>query len=135
MRPGILAFALLLCAPLTAVAAQAPAAGQPAGQIPFLALYRRGPAYDESRPLFEQPSIPAHIAHHEALGERLLGAGPLRGTPDGVVGAILILARDAAQADAWLAADPAVRAGTFTATIAAWSTSAIRSYRRQQPAR
>lgn len=111
--------------------------GQPAGTAPsaaasrpFLALYRRGPSYDGARPLFEQASIRAHIAHHEALGSRLIGAGPLRGAPEGIVGAILIFARDAAEAETWLQADPAVRAGTLSAAIAEWSTTEIRAYRR-----
>lgn len=111
-------------------ATRRPAPGQVAPQTPFLVLYRRGPTYNPDRTLFEQASIREHIRHHEALGERLIAAGPLRGAPDGIVGAIVVMAPDLAAAQGWLASDPGVTSGVLSGTVAPWSTSAIRAYRR-----
>jgi hypothetical protein len=102
----------------------------PGVYTPFIALYSRGPAYEIDRPLFEQASIQAHITHHEQLGARLISAGPLREPSNGIIGVVVILARDAREAEAWLRGDPAILSREFTGAIASWRTSRIGAYER-----
>jgi uncharacterized protein YciI len=106
-------------------------AGAGAPELVFMAIYERGPRYDDAKPIFEQASVREHIAHHEALGARLVAAGPLRADPgSNLAGVVIIKAPDATAARDWLSQDPAVISGTLQATIAQWRVSRISAYER-----
>lgn len=75
----------------------------------FVAIYERGPAYRRGTPIFQQPTITEHIAHHEALGDKLIAAGPLKILPeDKVVGVIVLEAEGDEEAQRWFRKDPAI---------------------------
>ena len=115
-----------------AVGSAAPAPGS-APELVFIAIYERGPRYDDAKPIFEQPSIKEHIAHHEALGASLVAAGPLRQEPGSkTAGVVIIKARDLSAAREWLSSDPAVVSGTLQASIAQWRVSRISAYERSK---
>ncbi len=109
--------------------ASAPGAAQQALR-PYLAIYRRGPAWVAGADVFRQPTIMEHIRHHEGLNERLLAAGPLKSSDEQLVGLVLILAESQAAAEQWLAADPSLHRGIMVATIGEWRLSKIRPYAR-----
>lgn len=71
----------------------------------FAVVRSRGPAWDHSRRLEEQPDWPAHAAFMEALVEEKFVAlgGPLEGTPDVL---LVVRASDEAEISERLAADP-----------------------------
>jgi uncharacterized protein YciI len=71
---------------------------------------------------------PAHLAHLESLGERLIAAGPLL-TEDGqgMIGSLVVVdCADAAEAQAVADADPYAQAGLFESVV-------IRPWRRVFP--
>ena len=107
----------------TRPAAAAPAASQ-AGSPPrrtFAAVYSRGPAYAAGTPIFEQRGVREHVAHHEALGPRLVAAGPLRARDaDTLVGIIVFCADDERAAEEWLARDPAIVSGVLVGIVREW---------------
>lgn len=112
---------------------QEPLVTPTAPEMVFMAIYERGPRYDDAKPIFEQPSIKEHIAHHEALGSRLIAAGPLRPEAGSkAAGVVIIKASDIAAAREWLNSDPAVVSGTLQATIAQWRVSRISAYERSK---
>jgi hypothetical protein len=72
---------------------------------PFVVLRTRGPGWDESRPMEEQPDWPAHAAFMDSLvddGFVVLG-GPLEGTRDAL---LVIQAEAPSEIMQRLAADP-----------------------------
>jgi uncharacterized protein YciI len=78
----------------------------------FIALLRRGPAWEEDRTAFEQPLARDHLEAMRALHERgpLLLGGPF--AEDGPIAGMAVLeAGDEAEARDLMAADPAQRAG------------------------
>jgi len=95
----------------------------------FVAVYRQGPAWRAGVPVFEQPNVKEHIVHHEALGDRLVGAGPVRAGKDDLVGYVILLAPDQASADRWFAADPAVVSGVMRGEVRQWGVSEIRPFK------
>lgn len=98
----------------------------------FAALYERGPAYQKEKNIFQQPTIKEHIAHHEALGRKLIAAGPLRSRPeDMVVGIVIFEAESEEAAEQWLGKDPAVVGKVLSASVRQWGVSNIRGYRRE----
>ncbi len=120
IRTGLIVLALCV-APLAASAQQA------AARV-YAALYEQGPSYAQGTPLFEQRGVREHIAHHEALGARLIAAGPFR-PKDGVpwVGMVLFSAASDEEAARWLEEDPAVRLGVLTARVLRWGVREVRS--------
>lgn len=80
-------------------------------QVPFAIIYRAGPSWRPGVPM-EQQGLRDHFYYMRALDndDRIIAAGPLG--LDG--GLILVLARDQAEADGLIAADPAVVSGLFT---------------------
>ncbi len=101
----------------------------------FIAVYERGAKYDASKPIFEQNAVREHIVHHEALGARLVAAGPFR--PDAnseLAGAVVFKAANIEAAREWLNADPAIVAGTLRGSVMQWRVSRIAEYQRaKQP--
>jgi hypothetical protein len=82
-------------------------------QRPFVVIFTRGAAWDDSRPMDDQADWPAHAAFMDSLvAERavVLG-GPLEGTRDVL---LVMLADDRAQIRDRLAADPWLRSGLLT---------------------
>ena len=106
-----------LGAALTSSGAAAQAA-QPA-QPSFLVVYRPGPKWLPDKPLSEQP-----LREHGRYMLDLYRRGIMRMAgrfADGSGGAMLFGAADDADAQAIVAADPAVVAGTFTYELRQWA--------------
>ena len=108
-------FLVLLCA-LTAASAQA-AQPEPARQL-FLLLFRPGPAWAEGKPMAQQ-QLKAHGAYHATLvrENRAVAAGGYVGIDGGMA---IVRAADWAEAQAILAADPAILNGVFSAEVRQW---------------
>jgi uncharacterized protein len=109
-----------LGAGIAAAGLAVPAIAQEAEVRLFAIIYPPGPGWDETRPMMEQGLRP----HGEYLNElfqegRLLVAGPLFG-PEG--GLVIVQAGNLAEAEAMMAADPAVQAGIFAGEIQEWRT-------------
>jgi uncharacterized protein YciI len=106
---------------LLLVGLQAPAQPGPAAaprQL-FLFLYRPGPAWRVGVPMREQ-DLRAHAAYHAQLlheGRSFAGGGYV-GEEGGMA---IVRAADRAEAEAMLAADPAIRNGVFTAELRQWA--------------
>lgn len=82
----------------------------------YLVVYRRGPAWVDGKPMREQPGLREHFAYYLDLhGQGRLVAGG--GFTDESGGAAIIKADDDAAADAFIAADPAVKSGVFRPTL------------------
>ena len=125
-----LAAGLLSQQPSPEAALQGPPAASLKPKV-FAAIYERGPAYQKGKTIFQQPAMKEHIAHHEALGERLIAAGPLKALPgDKVVGIIVFEAESEEAAEQWLGKDPAVVGKVLNASVRQWGVSSIRGYRR-----
>ena len=110
--PRTLALALiltLLSAPPVLAAKDKPVAAKPApvakGRL-FAVVLGPGPAWKRGQP-FKGPGLEAHRAYWKKLFDegRVASAGPLGGE----TGLVLLRARGQAEADALIAADPAVR--------------------------
>jgi uncharacterized protein YciI len=115
----LLAIALPLAwaAPAIAQTTAAAATAQPARQL-FLFLFRPGPAWRAGVPMREQ-DLRAHAAYHAQLlreGRSFAGGGYIG--MDG--GLAIVRAVDRAEAEAMLAADPAILNGVFAAEIREW---------------
>ncbi|HEV8629954.1 MAG TPA: YciI family protein [Thermoanaerobaculia bacterium] len=97
-----------------------------------MAVYERGPRWLPEKNVFDQPTMREHVAHHEALGPRLLAAGPLQveGT-DTTVGVVLLIATSPEEAAKWLADDPAVKAQVMMGKIREWRVSKIQAFSRE----
>lgn len=97
----------------------------------FVAIYERGPAYQADKGLFQQPSVREHIQHHEALGERLIAAGPLRThQEDRSVGIVVFMEKSESDAQQWLHSDPAIVTQVLRANVRQWGVSRVRGYHR-----
>ena len=117
------AFLIALALPFAAVSgavhvqpAPADAAAQPR-QL-FLFFYRPGPAWRAGVPMRQQ-DLRAHAAYHAQLlreGRSFAGGGYVG--MDG--GMAIVRAADQAEAEAMLAADPAIVNGVFAAEIRQW---------------
>lgn len=80
---------------------------------PFVVIEIRGSAWDDARPMDDQPDWPAHAAFMDSLAaERfvLLG-GPLEGTRDVV---LVMQAEDCSEIQNRLAADPWIQKGLLS---------------------
>ena len=111
---------LLLCFLL--VLAVVPAAAQPAADPPrelFLFLYRPGPAWVAGRPMNQQNLRP-HAEYHAMLVRegRSVAGGGFVGREEGMA---IVRAANLAEAEAMLAADPAIVNGVFAAELRQWA--------------
>ncbi|MCP5370961.1 MAG: hypothetical protein H6907_04440 [Hyphomicrobiales bacterium] len=84
----------------------------------YAALYRPGRAWIPDRPITGQP-LGAHAAYLLDLHARdkVLMGGPFA---NGRGGLVILRAADAAEAEALIAADPAVAAGVLAAEVHPW---------------
>ncbi len=93
----------------------------------FAAVYSRGPAWIEGKPLFEQPRIREHVQHFESLGDRLIGAAPFSPDPsDRAVGMVLLVAENEETARTWANADPAAVGKVMEVKLYPWRISRLR---------
>ena len=120
MRRMLICIAVLPAIVASVSAAGAPSAKASQGESPpaaaepkllFAIIYRPGPAWRRGRPFIEQAGIREHYAYVRRLFDdgRVFAAGGL-GNENGL---ILLYARSQEEADAVVAADPMVRAGSF----------------------
>ncbi|MGQ0661125.1 YciI family protein [Sphingosinicella sp.] len=112
---GLMLIAMPL--PLAAQPTATPAA-TPARQL-FLFLFRPGPAWQPGVPMRQQ-NMREHGAYHARLvreGRSVAGGGYVG--EDG--GMAIIRAADLAEAQAMLAADPAIQNGVFVAELRQWA--------------
>jgi uncharacterized protein YciI len=84
--------------------------------------YARGPNWDPTKPLLEQPLLDPHVDYMQGLMEKgvLLYGGPYT---DDTGGMAIVRVGSFEEAQAIVAADPAVRNGLFAPTIKAWRTA------------
>lgn len=95
----------------------APGAATPARQL-FLFLFRPGPAWQAGVPMRQQ-NLREHGAYHARLvneGRSVAGGGYVG--EDG--GMAIVRAANRAEAEAMLAADPAIMNGVFVAELRQW---------------
>ena len=97
----------------------------------YVVVYRRGPKFDPAKGL-DNAGISEHIRHFQSLGDRLVGAGTVEQTGDDLLGYVILRARDQAAADAWLARDPAVIAGSMLAQLRRWGVTDIKGWTKAQ---
>ena len=99
------------------VAAQAPAADPPR-QL-FVIHYSPGPAWRPGRPMREQ-DLRAHGTYYAGLLRegRVFAGGGYVGEDGGLA---IVRAANLAEAQALLAADPAISSGVFVATLRQWA--------------
>lgn len=114
-----LAAAIFVAAPTRAGADQVAqvqeAAPEAEKRVLFALVYRPGPKWRRGKPFREQIAIGGHFAYMKSLfaGGQIFSAGGM-GAEHGLV---LLYARDQAEADAILAADPMVQAGSFSGEV------------------
>src|SRR5215813_8381309 len=97
-------FALPLLATMIVFAAGQSLNAQTKPPTFFVAIYERGPGWDEKKPAMEQSGIKDHGAHIRSLGDKLVGASPLFSAlkDDLHVGMIIFRAADISDAEKWL---------------------------------
>lgn len=110
---AVIAF-LLALAMMPAALAQTPSPGR---QL-FLFIYRPGPAWVAGQPMARQ-NLREHAAYHARLVRegRSVAGGGFAGMDGGMA---IVRAADRADAEAMLAADPAITNGVFAADIRHW---------------
>ena len=117
----------LACAGLCAVASgpaavaqhDAPDPAKLVGKRSYLVVYRPGPGWIQGKSMQEQPPLKEHGRYMLQLYRRgvLQFAGRFG---DNIGGAMAFVAKDDAEADAIVAADPAVTSAMFTHELRAW---------------
>jgi uncharacterized protein len=112
-RTVVLAAALLAAGPALAQAQKAPAATY------FLFVYSAGPAWKAGQPMGVQGLGPHGAYMTKLFKEGVVVAGGPTTDPEGG-GLAIVKAKDAAEAKALLAADPAIQAGVMTAALRNW---------------
>jgi uncharacterized protein YciI len=100
------------------VEAQAPSSQAVRPGDMFLFIYRQGPTWRAGAPMAEQGLGP-HAAYMQRLFSegRLIAGGQFM---SGEGGMAVVLAPNAEEARAMLAADPAITSGIFVATLEQW---------------
>ena len=133
IRPLPLALAALL---LPAAALAEPPAPQPEGPamnadanptpvrkapLYYVLQYSRGPAWDPTKPLLEQPLLEPHVGYMMGLMEKgvLLYGGPYT---DDTGGMAVVRVANLDEARTIAENDPAVRSGLFVFVLKAWRT-------------
>ena len=91
----------------------------PAAKQTFLVIYRPGPAWPTGKPVSQLP-LKEHGNYMLSLFKqgRMKQAGPLT---DDAGGAVVLEVSDQAEAEAIVAADPAVKSGLFTREMHPWA--------------
>lgn len=109
---------LMLAATATGVQAQTTPAASTAGRELFLFLFSPGPNWRPGVPMRQQ-DLREHAAYHDRLVRE--GRGFAGGGYVGMDGGLAIVrAADLAEAQAMLAADPAIVNGVFAAELRQW---------------
>lgn len=86
-----------------------------------MALLKKGPQWDGVMEPAKNPTLRQHIAYFVSLidsGRAIIG-GPTSGNTD-LAGLYILRASSAEEARTWVEADPAVKAGMFTAEMHPW---------------
>ena len=101
----------------SALAAQAPAGPPP--QPLYLLVYERGPAWIEGKPIHEQ-KLGEHVVYIRGLIDngKVVAGGPFGDESGGMA---IVRAESLAEAEAMLAADPALTNGTFKGRVRQWT--------------
>jgi len=99
----------------------------------FVALYERGPAWDDAKGAFQQTGIVEHMQFLRASAEKLMGAAPFQqgiapGGADRTVGMVVVMAATQEEAESLIAADPAVANKLMKATVRRWLADRVRGY-------
>lgn len=106
--------------PIVALALAVQTTPAPARSL-FIVTYSPGAAWEAGEPMAKQ-NLVGHLAHMKALLERghVFAAGGFTdsGTPGGMV---IMWAASLDEANALVAADPAVRDRVFAASVRAWA--------------
>lgn len=101
--------------------------------LAFVVIYRRGPMWDETKDVLSQTGIDAHMQHLRSNSAKLIAAGrfdvgPGGGEGDLDVGMVVVAAKGQAEAEALIAADPAIAGHLMTATVRRWLVQRIKAY-------
>jgi uncharacterized protein YciI len=114
----VMVAAWLLASPAAAQGSNAPASPKAASL--FVLVYRQGPNWKSDLPVRQQPNLGAHGAYMKRLFDQgaTLAAGPTTDAPGGLV---ILRADSLEQAQAMMAADPAVTTGLFVGEAHAWA--------------
>ena len=113
---------------------QAPPAPAAQARLPaFVAIYERGPAWDESKGVFEQTGINGHMQFLRASSDKLIAAARFRqgtepGATDRTVGMVVLMAATQEEAERLIATDPAIVGNVMRATVRHWLVERVRSY-------
>jgi hypothetical protein len=110
-----------------------PAPATPARQSAFVALYERGPAWDDAKGALQQTAINEHMQYLRANIDKLIAAAPFRqgleaGGTDRTVGMVIVLASSQEEAERLIANDPAVAQKLMVAKVRQWMVDRVRSY-------
>ena len=102
-------------------------------QNAFVALYERGPAWDDTKGAFQQTAINEHMQFLRANLDRLIAAAPFRqgveaGGTDRTVGMVIVLASNQEEAERLIANDPAIAQKLMVARVRQWMVERVRSY-------
>jgi uncharacterized protein len=111
-------WALICCLALVATSGASAPPAEPAAKATYLVVYRPGGGWLPGKPLAQQP-LAEHFKYMVSLYEKgtLRFAGPFL---DDTGGAVVLEAAGEAEANAIVAADPAVTARVFVAEIHPW---------------
>jgi uncharacterized protein YciI len=94
----------------------------------YIALYQRGPAWNEGTSVHDLPDFEEHVAHIHAIESDLLGAGPFAANAD-PVGMIIFLAAGDDEARRLAESDPFVRAGyTRVTNVLHWEINKLKGW-------
>ena len=110
-----------------------PAPATQSRQSAFVALYERGPAWDDAKGVFQQTGVNEHIQFLRANGEKLIAAAPFRqgleaGATDRTVGMVVVLASSQEEAERLIANDPAIVQKLMVVKVRQWMVERVRSY-------
>ena len=117
--------------------AQTPAPSPAAAPAPrpqvFVAIYERGAAWQDDKSAFAQTGINDHMQYLRANFGKLLAAAPFEqgiaaGAGDRIVGMVVVSAASQAEAEALVAADPAIAGGLMKATVRHWLVELVKPY-------
>lgn len=136
-RPRFVWMAILLAVAavsLDALQTQSPpaTAAQPRPSA-FVALYERGPGWDDAKGAFQQTPINEHMQFLRANIDKLIAAAPFRqgveaGATDRTVGMVIVLASSQEEAERLVANDPAVAQKLMVVKVRQWMVERVRSY-------
>lgn len=129
---GAMLLALLTASPNVSQARQG---SPPTLQRPalFVAIYERGPAWDDAKGALEQSRIQEHMAYLRANLEKLVGAAPFQqgisvGSTDPTVGMVVVAADNQEDAQRFVAGDPAIAAGLMKTTVRRWLADYVKAF-------